>query len=403
LEFPIGHVLFQSSGWISHIRVSPQSDRIAFMNHPLLWDDGGSVAVVDLAGNARTLSPEWEGEDGLAWTPDGKEIWFTAALKGNARSLRATDLSGHVRTVLELPAAMTLQDVSSNGRVLITLDTVRLNLDAATLGSSDEVDLSWHDWNIAKDISRDGQWVLFEDASEAAGVNGAVAVRKINGDPPVRLGEGGAGGLSPDEAWAISISENVPQKVVLLPLKAGQPREVDSRPLENISHAGANFLPDGKRIVLNASRPGQASRYYLLDLDREHEPRPLTPEGTTGGAVSSDGKYVIGFAADNSFALYPTAEGGPLRRIPNVDPAFVPGQWSQDDSALYGHHVGELPMRVYRVEIATGKETMVKELHPGVPAGVVNIAPVDVSRDGKHFLYSYNQTLSVLWFISGLH
>jgi hypothetical protein len=31
------------------------------------------------------------------------------------------------------------------------------------------------------------------------------------------------------------------------------------------------------------------------------------------------------------------------------------------------------------------------------------VAPVVVSRDGKNFAYSYNQTLSVLYVVSGLH
>ena len=63
--------------------------------------------------------------------------------------------------------------------------------------------------------------------------------------------------------------------------------------------------------------------------------------------------------------------------------------------------MGELPSKVYKVDIATGKQTMVQELRPGVPAGVVMVAPVVVSRDGTRFAYSYNQTLSVLYLISG--
>ncbi len=51
IEFPIGHVLYQSKGgWISHLRFSPQGDRIAFMDHPALSDDGGSVGLIDLEG-----------------------------------------------------------------------------------------------------------------------------------------------------------------------------------------------------------------------------------------------------------------------------------------------------------------------------------------------------------------
>ena len=69
----------------------------------------------------------------------------------------------------------------------------------------------------------------------------------------------------------------------------------------------------------------------------------------------------------------------------------------------YGYHFGEFPSKVYKVEITTGKETLVKELKPGVPAGVVLVAPVIATRDGKRFAYSYNQTLSLLYLISGLH
>ena len=64
---------------------------------------------------------------------------------------------------------------------------------------------------------------------------------------------------------------------------------------------------------------------------------------------------------------------------------------------LYGYHPGELPSKIYKVEIATGKQTVVQELRPGAPAGVVIVAPVVVSRDGTRFAYSYNQALSVLY------
>jgi hypothetical protein len=78
-------------------------------------------------------------------------------------------------------------------------------------------------------------------------------------------------------------------------------------------------------------------------------------------------------------------------------------QWSGDGSSLYGYHGGEFPSKVYSLSLSTGKETPLQELNPGSPAGVVMIAPVVVSRDGKSFAYSYNQTLSVLYLVSGLH
>src|SRR5207244_1286546 len=79
LEYPIGTVLYETSGWITNIRFSPKGDLIAFFDHPAAWDDRGTVCVVDSTKKKSTLTPMWESEEGLAWSPNGKEIWFTAA------------------------------------------------------------------------------------------------------------------------------------------------------------------------------------------------------------------------------------------------------------------------------------------------------------------------------------
>jgi len=400
LEYPIGHMLYQSSGWISHIRFSPQGNLIAFMDHPGPWDDQGSVCVTDLAGNVRVLSPQWNSEDGLAWGPEGKEIWFTAVEKGNTRSLRAVNLAGKIRTLLDLPAGLTLQDVSPDGRALITLDSERMAMAAAVRGSTTETDLSWHDWSIAKDISRDGKWVLFEDASEAAGTSYSVAIRGMDGTPPVRLGEGSAGGLSSDGKWALSVSTSDPAQMTLLPIGAGQSRPVALPGLEHVHNITARFLDDGQRIIVNGNEAGRRVRCYLVEL-AGGKLRPITPEGTTGVMVSPDGQYVMGYENDRSVVIYPL-DGGPPRRIPGLEIGFVPSQWSQDGSALYGYAYGELPSKVYKVDIANGKKTVIQQLKPGVPAGVVAVVPVVVSRDGTRFAYSYYQVDSVLYLFSGL-
>ena len=73
LEYPIGHVLYENTGYISHIRFSHRGDRIAFMDHSYWGDDRGSVCVVDLKGNKQVLTKEWNGQQGLAWSPSDDE------------------------------------------------------------------------------------------------------------------------------------------------------------------------------------------------------------------------------------------------------------------------------------------------------------------------------------------
>lgn len=400
LEYPIGNTLYQSGGWISDIRFSPQGDKIAFMDHPALWDDRGTVSVVDLSGRVRTPSGGWESERGLAWAPQGKEIWFTAIDKGNNLRLMAVNLSGKVRTLLALPVGLTLQDIDTNGRVLVTLNSTRLAMAASSLGSKEDVELSWHDWNVAKDISRDGQSVLFEDASEAAGPGYAVALRKLDGTLPVRLGEGSAGGLSPDGKWAVSVSTTHPEQVRLLPVGPGQPRPVEVSGSVHIHNGWARFLSDGNSISVNADEPGHAARCYVLDL-AGGKPKAATPEGVSCGPSSPDSRFIVGFEENAPVSLYPV-DGGPPKHIPGLEAAFQPAEWSEDGSALYGNYRGELPSNIYKIEIATGKRTAVQPLRPGAPAGVVMVGPLVVSRDGARFAYSYCQTLSVLYLISGL-
>jgi hypothetical protein len=294
---------------------------------------------------------------------------------------------------------MTLEDVAPDGRVLVSLNSERLAM-ATAARNGKAVDLSWHDWSIAKDISRDGQSVLFEDSSEAAGARYSLAIRKINGSPPVQLAQGSAGGLSPDGKWAISILPGEPGEVKLVPIGPGQPRSIAVPGLQQIYNGSAHFLGDGKRITLNANEAGHGVRSYLVDLDGG-KPVPITPEGITGGLVSPDGQYILRANNDGVVAAYPIA-GGTARIIPKLEAGFVPVQWTEDNSSVYGYRPGQVPTDVYKVNLVTGEKTLIQELQPETTVGVVTIAPVVVTRDGSRSAYSYYQVFSVLYLISGL-
>jgi eukaryotic-like serine/threonine-protein kinase len=399
IEYPIGRSLYETTGWVSYIRLSPQGDRIAFMDHPTLWDDRGSVEVVDLNGHVSILSGPWESEEGLAWSPDAKEIWFAAVERGGNRRLLAVTAGARVRKVLSFPGGMTLQDVAPDGRVLASVDSERTAMATVARNGTPE-DISWHDWNVAKDVSADGQSVLFEDSSEAAGNGYSLAIRRLDGTPPVRLGSGSAGGLSPDGKWAIAILTGSPGQVTMEPTGAGRPRTIATEGLENIHSGAGHFLADGKHFTLNASEHGRGVRCYLLDVDGG-KPVPITPEGITGGIVSPDGKYVMHADGAGVTSVY-SIGGGTPRPIPNLEPGFVPVRWTEDDKSVYGFYRGPIPVVLYAVNVTTGTRAVVQELQPDTPTGAVSIAPVVVNRNASRFAYSYYQSLSVLYVISGL-
>jgi Tol biopolymer transport system component len=398
LEYPIDKVLYETSGSISNIRFSPRGDRIAFLDHPKRWDDGGSVCVIDLEGKKTTLSPDWGWEYGVAWSPKGNEVWFSAVENGSSnRSLWAVDLSGRLRKVLIVPGGFTVQDIAPDGRILATIDNERLAMEWS--GKDKQVrDLSWYDWSIAKDISPDGKSVLFEEGSEPAGLNDVVAIRKTDGSAPIRLADGTADTLSPDGRWALSFSRNGPTQLTLLPVGPGQPRSIPLPNLERLQN-GTHFLPDGKRIVFNGNEPGHAGRTYVVDA-AGGKAAPVTPEGVFATLPSPDGKFLAG-EVGYKLEIFPL-DGGPVRHIPNVGPGYVLAQWSADSKALYVFRSGEVPLTIQRLDVVTGKMKPVRQLVPADLGGVVSIAPVITNVDASEFAYSYYQTLSVLYVISGV-
>jgi hypothetical protein len=286
--------------------------------------------------------------------------------------------------------------MAPDGRVLVSRDTERTAM-ATAAREGKAVEISWHDWDLAKDISPDGQSVLFEDASEAAPPNYLVDIRRIDGSPPVQLGEGSAGGLSPDGKWAIAIIVGSPGRITLYPIGPGTPRTVPVSGLERIHNGSSHFLADGKRITINGNEPGRGVRCYLLNLDGG-KPTPITPEGITGGLVSPDGQFIL---ANKPFNVYPIAGGAP-HSIPNLQPNFIPLQWAEDKFSVYGYLGGQIPATVYKVNIVSGKQTKIRELEPDTTTGLVSIAPVVVTRDGSRFAFSYYQVISGLYVISGL-
>jgi hypothetical protein len=94
VEYPLGKVLYRTAGWISDLRVSPQGDSVAFLEHPLRADDAGLVKFVDSRGVARELSGNWASAGGLAWSPSGQEVWFAAGETGVRRAIYRVSLDG---------------------------------------------------------------------------------------------------------------------------------------------------------------------------------------------------------------------------------------------------------------------------------------------------------------------
>ncbi|HKV81991.1 MAG TPA: protein kinase [Candidatus Sulfotelmatobacter sp.] len=407
LEYPIGKPLYQTGGWVGHPRVSPKGDYIAFADHPLQGDDSGSLAIVDMAGNKKLLSAQWFTIQGLAWAPNGKEIWFTASKSGTDRTLYATSLDGKERIVARLPGALMLLDIAKDGRVLLVRADWRRELLGLFSNDPKQHELSWLDYTYPSDLSADGKTLLFDeeggggalDYSKSSGLTYAVYIRKTDGSPAVLLGEGGAVSLSPDGKWAIAQTQESPSQFKLLPTRAGEPRDLTK---DNINHSWAHWFPDGKRILFAADEPGKGVRFYVYDMGTGKS-EPISPEGVNGTsfAVSPDSQQIAGIGPDKKGYLYPAAGGDP-RLILGLNPGEQPITFSTDGRALYIYQPGELPARVYHLDMQSGQRTLWKELMPYDPAGVENIGPILMTPDAKTCVFGYHRMLADLYLVEGL-
>jgi hypothetical protein len=411
VQYPIGKTLFTAPNWISHLRISPSGDEVAFENHPFGGDEG-SVMYIDKSGKAHELSSGWLTVQGLAWLPGhgNKEIWFTGTRNGANRALYAVATESKVvdgkndseRVVTKIPGCLTIFDIGPQGQVLMIESDERAMAIALLPGDTHERDLSWLDYSITSGLSQDGKWLLSSEVGEGGGEHYSVYLRATDGSPAVRLGDGQAADLSSDGQYALSRVMGSPDnKLYLLPTQ-GAPRELSTG---NVNPGlFMQFVPGTHRIVFLGTESGHDARVYLLDPDSNAPPKPLLAEGVIGPfAITDDAQFAICTNASGEWAFYPLAVAG---GTPQPIHGMLPGErvfgMGSDDHTLFVGRLGELPQKVYELNAVTGERKPWKEISPPDRAGADSIGGLRVVLDGKAYIYWYFHSLSELYVFRGL-
>ena len=398
LEFPIGKVIYETRGWIADPRFSPRGDRIAFIDHPTANDDGGTVAVADLAGKKTPLTPLFASAVGIAWSPDASEIWFTAAEVGGNRALYAVTLSGRVRVLFRGTGSISLADVSRDGRVLLTHDLNRIGLAALAPGDRAERDLSWFDWSLMADLSQDGRTVLFSETGEGGGAGYSAFLRATDGAPAVRLGEGSANSLSPDGKRVLCIVHpTTDQQIAIYPTGPGEAKVLS---FPNLRTRRAEWLPDGRHFLMAALETGHAGRVYLVDSEGG-DPKPVTPEGLGGAFRTYDARHFFGRGPERKYVLFPVEGGEPLP-VSGIEPGDSVIGPSDRAGVVYVRRGADLPARIVLVDIATGREEKWKDLVPADTTGIVGLYGIRITPDGRGYAISYARVLSDLYVVENV-
>ena len=394
LEFPVGTALYSAPFWLSDPRVSPDGAHVAFISHPLGGDEG-NVEVVDASRQRRTLSSGWLSIQGAAWSRDGREVWFTATKAGGLRAVWAVAMSGIERLVYRAPQRLTLEDIAPDGRVLLSGTTMRTETIFGSLAEKFERKLSWFDWATSLTLTRDARLLAFTESGEGAGEKYGVYIRQTDGSPAIRLSDGQAEAVSPDGKWVAAFKFGG-NSLQLLPTGPGAVRVPDVTPIEKVVRA--RWFPDSQRLVLVGHEKGRKDRSYEMSI-AGGAPKPITPEGPAGSLVSPDGKWLIVGDADGVRRVFPI-DGGPLRDVGLQKDDSVAGWLADSRGILVWSQT--TPVKVVRLDLATGQRTPVVTLAPGDPDGVTSIRGVIFAPDGDHYVYGYPRLLSELFVVDGL-
>jgi len=398
IEYPVGKVLYETSTWASSCRFSRDGRRIGFIDHPLSGDNRGRVAVVDLDGKTKVLTDTFNSAEGLAWSPDGSEIWFSAGKTGNLLSLYAVDLAGRLRMVAGMPVSLTLFDIATNGRILVSRNNWRRGILGLAPGESVERDLSWLDWSRPSDLSGDGHQLLFEEQGQGGGPAYSVYLRATDGAPAVKLGEGYSLGLSPDGRWAATAPIEPADRITFVPTGAGEARTIT---LGGLAIGAASWHPDGRRLLVQLAEAGHRPRLCVIDQGGG-TPKPVTDdEPAIHGAISPDGKW-IAVGSLNSLGRIIPFDGGPSRPLPGVNAGDFILRVSDDGQAVFVTRPSGLPAKIERVDIVTGQHALWKELMPIDRAGLVDVGYFQISADGRSYVYSYRRNVSTLYVGTGV-
>jgi hypothetical protein len=208
--------------------------------------------------------------------------------------------------------------------------------------------------------------------------------------------------LSPDGQQVLLIRYPFTEpKLFLMPVGAGEESEIDVGDIR--LQPLAIWQPSGRGFVFAGAMEGEGTRLFHKSLE-SGEVRPVTPPGVEvhePKSMAPDGQSVVVRAPGGGLTRYSLVGAEPAE-IRGGEASDFPIRFDETGEFLYVLQFGRLPSPVYKIDLATGERTLLRELSPSDPAGVFDVDKLFMTADGSGYVYSYRRFLSELMVVEGL-
>jgi hypothetical protein len=307
------------------------------------------------------------------------------------------------RVLMRVPSTARILDAAPDGRILMTYDDTHVELEGRLAGDAAIRSYSWWRASFVSGLSQDGALFAGDGAMNLAQGGSAAFCRRAGSSPPVRLGAGSSAGVSPDGRWVFLTPETWRgTRLQAVPTGPGEPRDYDLAPVEALISGTRvlSFSAAGTLLAFVGGAPGSDVRGYLLDLDAKGAPRAVTPEGVDEVLLSPDGRSLAGVVRGKGVWLFPTGGGDDGTSLAGSERDDLPVAWETSSRALFVWD-RRIPLRVFRLDVATGRRTLALAVEPRDPTGVL-YGHVRFTPDLAHFLFRIRRHTSYLALVNGL-
>jgi Tol biopolymer transport system component len=360
---------------------------------------------VDLNGHKKTVTRDLSGTLGLAWSPDGTEIYFASRETTHQMVVLAAKLDGTIREALNGPGDLTLHDVAKDGEWLVSRDVHTDRVLAR--GPNDSVATvvaSWLDYAWLPVLSGDGRQLAVSDASSESGDNYSIWLRSSSGGRLARIGDGWPRSFTTDGSAVLAVVPTQPAKLVLYPTGAGNERPIPT-PFATIDDAG--WLIADSSVYICGHGADKTSRCVVEDLKGSQAaisaafaraigsewPSPLNPL-----RVSPDGRSIA--VKDGAGYTITDIATGAAHKFAGRPGDLSLVRWNPDGRALWV--LGGTPPELQRIDVATSsRTTLMAAVMPNATSTLGD--GFSFSDDHRTFAFVNYVKASDLFIVSGAH